>query len=104
MKEIKIPERLDLVWLMQNEATVIEALRVVVKLRNIKQRLEAPSGPPPAGAGIVESEQDMILPLPIQFSAKIAAPSGGGTVDTEARAVITLLLIALTRTGMNPSA
>lgn len=90
-------------WAKDNPGAFPELVRTMNALQNIVVRLVSPAGPASAGTKAVGSQQNIIITVPIQFSATIVAPSGGSTVDAQCRATLTQLINALSQTGQNPA-
>lgn len=89
-----------LAWVLANQAGVarlVEQHNAMVGARLALISKVAGQGTSLLAHGSGYSE----LRLPLQFSQRVSAPTGGATVDTECRAALTLLLQQLTTTGIN---
>lgn len=86
-------------WAMQNPDELAELVRFINRLKALQVSITTSTAASPFS--LIDSDNNALLAIPISFQAKISAPSGGGTIDTECRAALTALLTALTNVGIN---
>lgn len=92
-----------LAWLAEHPDAVSEAIDVLNKLRSLQVRVAPTMGAAPSAAfGLLESDQNILLQIPIQFRTRIQSVTAGGTTDANCRATVDALVAALSSVGINP--
>lgn len=103
MREIPIPQ--TLADLLAEPQRVRDAIALLNALAGLEVHLVPASTGATIGPGkkaILGDAPSLVLALPLGFSKRISAPSGGSVVDAECRAVLTALLGEHTATKQNP--
>jgi hypothetical protein len=100
-RKFPLPDGNIVAWALQNPEAVAELITFLNKVRYLRVRYQAVSGPPTGGIGLVESATDLVLPLP-QFSARIPIVEAGGTTDANCRATVDRIVNSLTQINLNP--
>jgi len=99
--QIPEPDSALVAWALANPEAVRNAIRLLNLLSKLEVRFSSTVGPPSGGWSLVESKQNIVLPIP-QLAMSVSAPAGGATIDTQCRAQLTMLLTLMRRAGYIP--
>lgn len=94
-----VPDGAILAWAIANADELKQLVQFINRVKSIQVSVTLPGSARPYS--LIDSADNAILALPLKFTTTISAPSGGATIDSQARTAITSLLTALTAVGMN---